>query len=111
MVSQSIDNQLKLIEIKKKNIIRISELYNYFVKKIFICPICKTHTNVELIIRHINTKKCLKIQSLLKILKGCEIVEKALSAIIYNRMIIKQNYKNKDNDDYNEEELLIVDIK
>ena len=107
----SIDEQLKKIEIKKNNIKRITELYKYFSNKIFVCPFCKKNSNIQSIIRHTNGDKCKKIQNVLRILKSNEIIDKCLSAITYNQLILKQNYHNRNNDDYNEEELLIVDIK
>lgn len=110
MLFSSLDEQIKIIEKKKKKINRIKELYTYFFNKKMSCPFCNFDTNVELINRHIKSQKCRNIQNSLKIIKGYDKIEKALEVIKYNRIVIKNNYKRKDDEDYNENEMVMFDL-
>jgi hypothetical protein len=85
---------------KKKHLIRKKELYDYFVNYPIECPICHKLSNIELILTHIKTKKCLLIQNQIKILQNEDILNKKISAIIYNRTLLKNNY-NYNNDTQN----------
>ena len=98
-----------MIKLNKTDILnRKRENYNYFKSYCFICPFCQSNTNIELILIHIDTKKCKSIQQSLIVLKGNEIVNKKLEAIKYNRNIIKKDYYNKNEDKENIEKYLIL---
>ena len=93
----------------KKDILnRKKDNYNYFKNYEFVCPFCCSNTNIELILIHIDTKKCKEIQNSLRILKGADIVDRKLEAIKYNRNIIKKDYYNKNEDKENIEKYLIL---
>ena len=89
---------------KKKHLIRKKELYDYFVEYPLECPFCKKLSNIELILIHIKTKKCKIIQNQLKILQNEDVVNKKLSAILYNRTLLKNNY-NYNNDIQNDKKI------
>jgi hypothetical protein len=110
MFYSSLDEQIKIIENKKKKINRIKELYTYFFNKKMSCPFCNFDSNVELINRHIKSQKCREVQNSLKLIKGNEKIQKALEVIKYNRIVIKNNYKRRNEEDYNENELIIFDL-